>query len=122
MTAAVLHIRGIRGATLAGILVAAVTAAAFGKIHCAGVFGLPQINTPAAFRLDVVTALDPRWLPLVAVFLFMNVFNTIGSVIGVSQQAGLMQDGKLPRREPAARGSSTRPVLSLVRQWERARS
>jgi len=35
----------------------------------------------------------------VAMFLFMNVFDTIGSVIGVSQQAGLMRDGKLPRAE-----------------------
>jgi AGZA family xanthine/uracil permease-like MFS transporter len=33
------------------------------------------------------------------VFLFMNVFDTIGSVVGVTQQAGLMRDGKLPRAE-----------------------
>jgi AGZA family xanthine/uracil permease-like MFS transporter len=97
ITAAVLQVRRIRGAILAGILTAAVTAAAAGKIHYAGVLGLPRINTAAAFQCDLATALDPRWLPLVAVFLFMNVFDTIGSVIGVTQQAGLMRDGKLPR-------------------------
>jgi AGZA family xanthine/uracil permease-like MFS transporter len=99
LTAATLHIRRIRGAILAGILVAAVVAAALGRIHYAGLFGLPHINRAAAFQFDFGTALNPRWLPFIAVFLFMNVFDTIGSVIGVTQQAGLMRDGKLPRAE-----------------------
>jgi adenine/guanine/hypoxanthine permease len=96
-TAAVLHIRGVRGAMLVGIVAAAVTAGVLGKIHYSGVLGLPHITTPAAFRFDVATALQPRWLPFIAVFLFMNVFDTLGSVIGVTQQAGLMKGGKLPR-------------------------
>ncbi len=99
LIAAALHIRGTRGAILMGIFGAAAVAAALGRIHYAGVFGLPQITTPAAFRFDLATALDPRWLPFVAVFLFMNVFDTIGSVVGVTQQAGLMREGKLPRAE-----------------------
>jgi AGZA family xanthine/uracil permease-like MFS transporter len=99
LVAAALHIRGVRGAILIGIAVAAMAAAGFGKIQYAGVFGLPQIHAPAAFRFDLAAAFNPRWLPFVAVFLFMNVFDTIGSVIGVTQQAGLMRDGKLPRAE-----------------------
>jgi AGZA family xanthine/uracil permease-like MFS transporter len=99
LTAAVLHIRGVRGAILAGILASAIAAAMFGKIHYAGVIGLPRIHTAAAFAFDLGTALQPRWLPLVAVFLFMNIFDTIGSVIGVTQQAGLIRDGRLPRAE-----------------------
>ena len=99
IAAAVLHIRGVRGAMLIGIVAAAAAAAALGKIHYAGTFGLPHIRTPAAFRFDLATAVNPRWLPFVAVFLFMNVFDTIGSVIGVTQQAGLIRDGKLPRAE-----------------------
>lgn len=99
IAAAVLHIRGVRGAILIGIIAAAAVAAVLGKIHYTGVFGFPQINTPAAFRFDVAAALNPTLLPFVAVFLFMNVFDTIGSVVGVTQQAGLIRDGKLPRAE-----------------------
>ena len=99
VVAAVLHIRGVRGAILIGILAAAAVAAMLGKIHYTGVFGFPQISSPAAFHLDLVTALNPTFWPLVAVFLFMNVFDTIGSVVGVTQQAGLIRDGKLPRAE-----------------------
>jgi AGZA family xanthine/uracil permease-like MFS transporter len=99
IAAVVLQIRGVRGAMLIGIVVSAATSVALGKIHYAGVFGLPEIHTPAAFRFDLAAALNPQWLPFVAVFLFMNVFDTLGSVIGVTQQAGLMRDGKLPRAE-----------------------
>src|SRR5262245_15084242 len=46
LIAAALHIRGTRGAILMGIFGAALVAAAFGRIHYTGVFGLPQITTP----------------------------------------------------------------------------
>jgi AGZA family xanthine/uracil permease-like MFS transporter len=99
LTAAVLQIRGVRGAILGGIVAAAAMAMLLGKIHYAGTFGLPHINSSTVFRLDLRTALSARWLPLVAVFLFMNVFDTVGTIIGVSQQAGFMVNGKLPRAE-----------------------
>ncbi len=99
LTAAVLQIRGVRGAILAGIFTAAVVALALGKIHFAGLVGLPHIGSATAFRLDLRTALAVRFLPFVAVFLFMNIFDTVGTIIGVSQQAGFMRDGKLPRAE-----------------------
>jgi adenine/guanine/hypoxanthine permease len=97
LTAATLQIRRIRGAILGGIGVSTLLALLLGKIHYAGVVGLPHVATSAWFRLDPAAALSVRWLPLVAVFLFMNVFDTVGTVIGVSQQAGLMVNGKLPR-------------------------
>ena len=58
LTAAVLHVRNVRGAILIGIAVAAVVAAALGKIHYNGVVGLPHIATPAALRFDIATALS----------------------------------------------------------------
>jgi AGZA family xanthine/uracil permease-like MFS transporter len=99
LVAVVLQIRRVRWAILGGIMAAALVALGLGKIHYAGVIGLPRVNAPAAFRLDVRTALSVKFLPLVAVFLFMNVFDTIGTIVGVSQQAGFMRDGKLPRAE-----------------------
>jgi hypothetical protein len=49
LTAAVLQIRGARWAILGGIAAAALVAMMLGKIHFAGVIGLPHINTAAAF-------------------------------------------------------------------------
>lgn len=99
VVAGVLQSWKLRGAILWGILVASGVALALGKIHFAGIFGLPAIQSPAMFRLDVRTALSLQFLPFVAVFLFMNVFDTVGTVIGVSEQAGLIRNGKLPRAD-----------------------
>ncbi len=40
-------------------------------------------------------------LPVVLIFLFMDVFDTAGTLIAVGEQAGLMKDGKLPRANQA---------------------
>ena len=67
LTAAVLHIRGVRGAILAGILTAAIVAAIAGKIHYAGVIGFPHIETATAFAFlgpdRRRTKIRPRFRP-----------------------------------------------------------
>ncbi|MBS3820383.1 MAG: NCS2 family permease [Phycisphaerae bacterium] len=40
-------------------------------------------------------------IALLVVLLFMDVFDTIGTLVGVGSQAGIMKDGKLPRVERA---------------------
>ena len=44
---------------------------------------------------------DPHLITVIFVFLFLDLFDTIGTLIGVSQQGGLMKDGKLPRARQA---------------------
>jgi AGZA family xanthine/uracil permease-like MFS transporter len=39
--------------------------------------------------------------PIVAIFLFMVFFDTVGTLVGVAQQAGLMRDDRLPRARQA---------------------
>jgi AGZA family xanthine/uracil permease-like MFS transporter len=39
--------------------------------------------------------------PVVAIFLFMVFFDTVGTLVGVAQQAGMMRDGRLPRARRA---------------------
>jgi AGZA family xanthine/uracil permease-like MFS transporter len=51
--------------------------------------------------MDIVHAFSPKMLPFVFVFLFMLTFDTIGTLIGVCQQAGFLRDNKLPRARQA---------------------
>ena len=51
--------------------------------------------------MDVGRALDPALLPFVIVFLFMGLFDTVGTLVGVAEQAGLMEDDRLPRANRA---------------------
>ena len=66
-----------------------------------GVVAAPPSLAPTFFQMDIVHALSPKMLPFVFVFLFMLVFDAIGTLIGVCEQAGFMRDNKLPRAKQA---------------------
>ena len=57
----------------------------------------PPSIAPTFWQMDFVRALSWSMLPFIFIFLFMDVFDTLGTLIGVGEQAGLMKDGKLPR-------------------------
>jgi len=99
--ASVLLARRVRGALLWGILGSALLALAMGKIRYSGLVGFPVLHGRAAFAMDIGRALDPALLPFVIVFLFMGMFDTVGTLVGVAEQAGLMQDNRLPRANRA---------------------
>lgn len=101
LTAGVLLARRVRGALIWGILASTVLALVVGKIEYSGVVGLPVLNGRAAFALDLRRALDPAVIPFVIVFLFMGLFDTVGTLVGVAEQAGLLRDNKLPRANRA---------------------
>ncbi len=97
LVAAGLHARRVRGAILWGMAVATVAAAAFGKIHYAGLIGLPHAQHLAVFKMDIAGALTLSLVPFIVVLVFMDVFDTIGTLIGVAEQAGFTKNDTLPR-------------------------
>jgi adenine/guanine/hypoxanthine permease len=101
VVSSVLAARRVRGAMLWGILAAAGLALALGKIGFHGIVGLPTVHVRALFAMDVGRALQPALVPYIVVFLFMGLFDTVGTLVGVAEQAGLMQDNRLPRANRA---------------------
>jgi AGZA family xanthine/uracil permease-like MFS transporter len=95
----ILLARRMPGAILLGMAAAAVLALAAGLLRPHGVVAWPPSLSPTFLRLDLAGAL--RHLDLVLVFLFMLVFDTVGTLIGVAEQAGFMRDGHLPRADRA---------------------
>lgn len=91
---AILFVRGVRGAILWGILASAVLSLIAGKVQYSGLVGLPQDH--AFFEFDLVGALKLYALPFIVVFLFMDLFDTMGTLIGVGEQMGIMEENKLP--------------------------
>lgn len=58
---------------------------------------IPSI-APIAFKFDFSQVLSPTFFTVVFAFLFVDVFDTLGTLIGVSSKAGFLdKDGKLPR-------------------------
>lgn len=101
LLAAGLQARRARGAILWGILGATLVALALQKIPFNGIFGIPQIEQSAALQMDLPSAFSLTCLPFIIVFVFMDTFDTVGTLVGVAEQAGFMENNKLPRASRA---------------------
>jgi AGZA family xanthine/uracil permease-like MFS transporter len=96
---AILFARGVRGGIAIGLAITAALAAGAGLVRFGGVFAAPPSLAPTFLKMDLLAALGHA--DLILVFLIMLVFDTVGTLIGVSEQAGLVVDGRLPRGERA---------------------
>jgi AGZA family xanthine/uracil permease-like MFS transporter len=116
-----LHARGARGAILWGILGSAALAVTLKLVlphfDCpplvaksdlmtkfqlaTGVVAMPPSLVPTFCQMDLRNALSLTMMPFVLIFLFMNLFDTLGTLIGVTEQAGLVRGDTLPRLKQA---------------------
>jgi len=98
---AILMARRVPGAFLWGILLATVAAVPLGLARFEGVMSPPPSLAPTLLKLDLAGAFSPKMLPVVFVFFFLALFDSVGTLVGVASQAGLMRDGSLPRAREA---------------------
>ncbi|MGP0565710.1 MULTISPECIES: NCS2 family permease [unclassified Nitrospina] len=89
--------RKIKGAILIGMGVTTLAALPFGLVEFHGVVSLPPDLAPTLLQLDIRGALDLGLLTIAAVFLFVDLFDTAGTLVGVGHQGGFLKDGRLPR-------------------------
>jgi AGZA family xanthine/uracil permease-like MFS transporter len=101
LVTAILLVRRSRGAILAGILTSTAIGLALGVVKFHGVVSAPPSIAPIALKLDIVGALSLGAAPVIFIFFFLDLFDSIGSLIGVAEQGGLMQGGELPRAREA---------------------
>jgi AGZA family xanthine/uracil permease-like MFS transporter len=111
---AALMARRAKGAILIGILFTLVLAWTVGLVEWQGLVAAPPSIAPTFLQLDLPGLWDAALIPVIIVFLFMAVFDAIGTLIGVSQQAGLLKDGKLPRATPALLSDSSVTVIGSL--------
>src|SRR5438128_3325396 len=110
----ILLVRRSRGAILAGILTSTLLGLAFGIIRFHGVVSAPPSIAPIAFKLDVIGALKLGAVPVIFVFFFLDLFDSIGSLIGIAEQGGFMRDGQLPRAREALLADAIGTSLSAL--------
>jgi AGZA family xanthine/uracil permease-like MFS transporter len=101
---AALQCRGVRGYMLIGILITAVVAWSVGLSHFTpGHFTLHDLGS-TAFKLDIPAALSLKGgiglsvVEIIFVFLFVDMFDNVGTLVAVTRRAGLVApDGTIPR-------------------------
>jgi len=106
----VMSVKKIKGALLWGILITyalgiicqfmgiyTVDANHYSLIP-SGIISAPPSIAPIAFKFDFSTVFSLDFLIIMFTFLFVDIFDTLGTLIGVCSKAGLLdKDGKLPR-------------------------
>jgi len=100
----VLFILNVKGALLIGILTSTAASLALGVAHFPenGFVSLPPSLEPILFKFDFSNIFSADMLIVLFTFLFMDMFDTVGTLVGVSDKAGMLsKDGKIPRVKQA---------------------
>ena len=98
LLAILLEIRKVRGALLFSILTVTVMAIISGETNLPqALVSLPPSPAPIAFKLDILSALNLSFWAAIFTFMFMDLFDSLGTLIAVCQEAGMVkEDGKIP--------------------------
>jgi AGZA family xanthine/uracil permease-like MFS transporter len=92
----------VRTAMLLGILLTLIVGLMTGMIRYEGIVGPVPSLKPTLFKLDIMGALETGMFSIIFVFFFLDLFDTVGTLIGVSEEAGFLDsDGSLPRARQA---------------------
>lgn len=98
----------VTGAVMIGILGVTVVAMLLGHNEYGGLMSMPPSIAPTLMQMDLVGALDIAMLSVIFAFLFVDLFDTSGTLVGVAQRGKLLdKDGKLPRIGRAMMADST---------------
>jgi len=100
LTAVLMALR-VKGAVLLGILGTAILGIPLGIVKYHGFVAAPPSLLPTLFKLDILGAFNTGLITVIFVFFFLDLFDTIGTLIGVSGPAGFLKEGKLPRANKA---------------------
>ncbi|MCM8770998.1 MAG: NCS2 family permease, partial [Candidatus Omnitrophica bacterium] len=66
-------------------------------VNYQGFISLPPSLGPTFLKMDIFGALKLGLLSIIFIFLFMDIFDTVGTLAGVAEIGGFMRAGKLPR-------------------------
>ncbi len=109
-----LMVRGVRGALLIGMLATAAVGVPLGVVHFSGIMAPPPSLAPTFLQLDIAGALELGIVSVILIFLIMDIFDTVGTLIGVGQAAGMMRDGTLPRARQALFADATGTIVGAL--------
>ncbi|MDI9223554.1 MULTISPECIES: NCS2 family permease [Pantoea] len=93
-----LEARRVTGAVLIGILVVTFISMGIGLTPFGGVFSAPPSIAPTFMQLDISGAFNVGLVSVIFAFLFVDVFDNTGTLLGVTKRAGLADEqGNVPK-------------------------
>tara|TARA_A100001011_G_scaffold222201_1_gene230123 strand:+ start:2127 stop:3428 length:1302 start_codon:yes stop_codon:yes gene_type:complete len=107
----VLAVRRVIGAIIIGVLAVTVSGLLLGLIQFNGIISSPPDLKPILLKLDILGAIDVAMISVIISFLFVNLFDTAGTLLGVASRANLIGDsGKIVNLDKALKADSAASV------------
>lgn len=107
-----LDYRKVPGAIIIGILAVTAVGVLSGISEWKGLADMPPSPAPTLLAMNIAGALEVGLLAVVFTFLFVDLFDTAGTLVGVAHRAGLLdENGRLPRLGRALLADSTATVV-----------
>ncbi len=102
LLSAILMVKKVTGALLIGILATTIIGIPIGVTRFTSIFDIPPSLSPIMFKFDWGHIFTIDMAICVLTFLFIDMFDTIGTLIGVSNRAGMVDEkGNIPRLRQA---------------------
>ncbi len=110
-----LSYKKIPGAVTIGILLVALISLLTGNTEFTGVMSAPPSIAPTLLKLDIAGAFNVGMISVIFAFLFVDLFDTAGTLMATTNQAGLSdKDGNIPRLGKALIADSTATVAGSL--------
>ncbi len=117
----IMMVKSIKGAIFYGMILTTVAGMIFGLIDVPHkiVSGVPSVAPTFGAAFDAIfnnpgELFTTQFLVIVITFLFVDFFDTAGTLVAVATQAGLMKEGKLPRAGKALLADSMATVTGAI--------
>ena len=110
-----LSVRNIPGAIIIGVLTITLLALGLGFVEYQGLVAYPPDVSSTFLQLDILGALDVAMVAVIASFLFVNLFDTAGTLLGVANRANLVDDqGHVKNLDKALKADSSSSIFGAL--------
>ena len=108
----ILSVRKIPGAIIIGILITTFIGLFLGLIEFNGLVSLPPEIAPTFMKLDILGALNIGMVTIIMSFLFVNLFDTTGTLLGVATRANLVnENGQISDLDKSLKADSSASIF-----------
>ncbi|MBR1950426.1 MAG: NCS2 family permease [Bacteroidales bacterium] len=111
---AVMLVLNVKGALLWGIVLTALIGIPMSVTKFDGVFSVPPAIDPIFLKFEWAHVFTKEMAIIVFTFLFVDLFDCIGTVIGVTERAGMVKDGKIPHLKEIFMTDSLATTLGAI--------
>ncbi len=110
-----LSYRKVPGAVMLGILAVSVISLIAGLVEFNGFIATPPSIVPTMLQLDIAGAFEVSMISIIFAFLFVDLFDTAGTLMGVAHRADLLdENGNMPRLGRALMADSSASMFGSL--------